>query len=302
MRHLIRHRNDAPAPPPLRFEHAGQPAFLRIENASEESYEAEEYLRLRRYRAGHLHDVYHILLYTSGRNRMLYGDALHPARRGLLACTEPGQRHEFRPRDPGKVAYRQVTFTAWSGDEPLRLSFPDLLHNVGGTRPPALHQPIRVDRSDASRIAAALSRLLDCGQRDDALRSIGLAVALLDVFVAVAEAAMTATTPETSDPLEAVRKRIESRLTQPVSVSELARLAECSQGHLHRRFKSRFGESPVAYHLRLRCEAAKNLLRTTDDSLAEIGERLGFGDPYHFSRAFTRHAGIPPGRFRREGG
>jgi AraC-like DNA-binding protein/mannose-6-phosphate isomerase-like protein (cupin superfamily) len=300
MRHFIRHRGDSPAPPPLRFDHRGSACFLRIENASEETYEADAYRRLRRHRAGHRHDVYHILLCTAGRNRMRLGDELHAVRRGTLVCTAPGQHHEFRPRDPGEVAYRQVTFTAWRGDEPLRLDVSELIQSVGGVAVTKLNAPTPLHRSAASRVNAGLCRLLKAGGQWDHLRPLRLAVSLLDVFAAIADAASATQTPQLLDPLDAARHRIESRLAEAVSVGELARLANCSEGHFHRRFKARFGESPVAYQLRLRCEAAKNLLRSTDDTLAEVAHRLGFGDPYHFSRAFKRGVGMPPGRYRRE--
>lgn len=300
MRHFIRHRGDAPAPPPLRFDHRGDACFLRIESASEETYEADAHLRLHRHRAGHRHDVYHILLYTAGRNRMRLDDDLHAIRRGTLVCTAPGQRHEFRPRDPGEVAYRQVTFTAWCGHAPLRMSVSELIASVGGVGVTDLNGPTQLSRSGYSRVNAALSSLLEAGGQWDHLRPMRLAVALLDVFTAVADAASATRTPGALDPLDAARQRIEARLAEAVSVGELARLAGCSEGHFHRRFKARFGESPVAYQLRLRCEAAKNLLRSTDDTLADIAHRLGFGDPYHFSRAFKRGVGMPPGRYRSE--
>jgi AraC family transcriptional regulator, transcriptional activator of pobA len=43
---------------------------------------------------------------------------------------------------------------------------------------------------------------------------------------------------------------------------------------------------------------AKRSLCYTNQSIAEIGYTLGFVDPAYFTRAFTRHAGVSPRRYR----
>ncbi|MBV9944401.1 MAG: helix-turn-helix domain-containing protein, partial [Solirubrobacterales bacterium] len=40
-------------------------------------------------------------------------------------------------------------------------------------------------------------------------------------------------------------------------------------------------------------------LRDTDDTVAAIGAAVGYRSEYSFSRAFTRHRGLAPGRYRR---
>jgi len=44
---------------------------------------------------------------------------------------------------------------------------------------------------------------------------------------------------------------------------------------------------------------AAHLLRETDDSLATIGERVGYRSEFAFSRAFHRELGAPPGAYRK---
>jgi AraC family transcriptional activator of pobA len=43
---------------------------------------------------------------------------------------------------------------------------------------------------------------------------------------------------------------------------------------------------------------AKRALCYTNQTVAEIGYDLGFGDPAYFTRSFTRHAGLSPRQFR----
>lgn len=56
----------------------------------------------------------------------------------------------------------------------------------------------------------------------------------------------------------------------------------------------------MEYLLTWRMALAKNLLRRMEGSIAEVAERVGYGSASAFTIAFTRHVGLPPGRFVRE--
>ena len=59
--------------------------------------------------------------------------------------------------------------------------------------------------------------------------------------------------------------------------------------------------SPSFFDIRdeVRRQIAQNLLRDSDESLAEIAQRLGYSDACNFSRAFRRWTGVSSGRYRR---
>jgi AraC family transcriptional regulator len=44
----------------------------------------------------------------------------------------------------------------------------------------------------------------------------------------------------------------------------------------------------------------KELLRTTDDRLAEITYATGFANQAHMTSTFTKHIGTSPGKWRKE--
>lgn len=48
----------------------------------------------------------------------------------------------------------------------------------------------------------------------------------------------------------------------------------------------------------VRFDPARSLLESPNTSLYEIASRLGYGDPAHFSRAFSRWTGMPPRAYR----
>jgi LacI family transcriptional regulator len=59
------------------------------------------------------------------------------------------------------------------------------------------------------------------------------------------------------------------------------------------------GRSPKAEVTRLRVQRAKELLRETSWSLAEIAERTGFKYGEYLHPAFTQQTGVTPGTYRK---
>ena len=62
--------------------------------------------------------------------------------------------------------------------------------------------------------------------------------------------------------------------------------------------KSGTGQTLLEYHNALRCEKAKDLLRTTDMGISEIGEAVGFVSSAHFSHVFRKITGCTPTSYR----
>jgi AraC-like DNA-binding protein len=72
-----------------------------------------------------------------------------------------------------------------------------------------------------------------------------------------------------------------------------------SRATLTRRFTHLVGEAPAQYLTRWRMDIAAQRLRDTQDTVGAIAAAVGYRSEYSFSRAFTRHRGIAPGRYRR---
>lgn len=100
--------------------------------------------------------------------------------------------------------------------------------------------------------------------------------------------------------LRRVRDRIDREYAQPLNVEALARDVHMSAGHLSRKFKAAYGESPYSYLMTRRIERAMALLRQGDMSVTEVCFEVGSSSLGTFSTRFTELVGVPPSVYQRE--
>lgn len=92
---------------------------------------------------------------------------------------------------------------------------------------------------------------------------------------------------------------IEVSLDQPLSLQQLASIAELSEYHFARMFKVSFGMSPHQYVTERRLNLAARLLTEKTLSLAEIALQSGFSSQSHFSKRFKDFYRVSPAAYRK---
>lgn len=100
--------------------------------------------------------------------------------------------------------------------------------------------------------------------------------------------------------LRRVRDRIDREHASPQDVEALARGVHTSAGHLSRRFREAYGESPYSYLMTRRIERAMALPRRGDVSVTEACFAVGFSSLGTFSTRFTELVGTPPSVYRKQ--
>lgn len=83
------------------------------------------------------------------------------------------------------------------------------------------------------------------------------------------------------------------------TVQDIANEFGISEVHLRRIFKRSEYISPIKYINSLKIDKAKNMLRVSNYTIAEIAFSAGFDDPYYFSRLFKKETGISPSAYRK---
>jgi AraC family transcriptional regulator len=84
------------------------------------------------------------------------------------------------------------------------------------------------------------------------------------------------------------------------NLAQLAAQAGLSKFHFQRLFKAATGVAPSRYHINLRMEEARRLLRETKMSVIDVALEVGYTDPSHFARLFRRETGLSPSEYRRQ--
>lgn len=80
---------------------------------------------------------------------------------------------------------------------------------------------------------------------------------------------------------------------------KLAALCSVSVRYFDKLFGVFFGTSPREYIIRLRLDAAQNLLVASDESISNIAAACGFSDVYYFCKLFRRRTNMTASEYRK---
>ncbi len=95
-----------------------------------------------------------------------------------------------------------------------------------------------------------------------------------------------------------LREVVDLHLYSNLSVDELAVLCHMSPSTFKREFKKQFNSSPANFFTAQKLKKARELLSVSDLPISEIAFKVGFNDPFYFTRLFTRKEGVPPSTYR----
>lgn len=104
--------------------------------------------------------------------------------------------------------------------------------------------------------------------------------------------------PEMTTQIESMLSYIDSRLSEAITIDQLADQFHYHPNHVIRLFKQLTGFSPIRYLIRRRIDVAKLRLSSTNRTIAEISEEVGL-EPHYFSRLFKEETGLAPSDYRK---
>jgi AraC family transcriptional regulator len=98
--------------------------------------------------------------------------------------------------------------------------------------------------------------------------------------------------------LKRIDDLIEASLDQGLTVADLSRTLELSEGFFSRAFKAAIGTSPYDYILDRRISRARSLLRQGPDDLSAVAFASGFASHAHMTAVFRSRLGLTPSALR----
>jgi AraC family transcriptional regulator of arabinose operon len=228
---------------------------------------------------------------VAGSGRFRVGDSTGVVRNGDILIVPSGIPHAYWcDSDEWSYYWAHVV----GGD------LPKYILQAGGEFPAVNLSPARlrkiVDEFESVIALVASNRSLEqMILASHSIRNI-LAIALFSKNAGE----MNATKASTHHALEKCFQILLENTRRSLTLRELAAQAGLSPSRLANMFKSQTGTSPIAHHMHLRMQEAAGLLASTDLNIKEVAARMGFQDPYHFSRAFKSHLHTSPMGYRRQ--
>ncbi len=98
----------------------------------------------------------------------------------------------------------------------------------------------------------------------------------------------------------AARRYIDNHYRENITLDTLADAVHISKFHLAHVFSREYGVSPISYMQQLRLQECRELLTTTDYSVAQVARMTGFSSPSYFSQRFRAAEGMSPVQYRQQ--
>lgn len=168
------------------------------------------------------------------------------------------------------------------------------------------HLVLRKSQPNHALLLQKLRTALDTAASPDASRlDIQLSVSCLwQQFICEYAATFTKETAS-SNMLVQARARlmldfISSHYAKELTLQEIAEAASISKSEALRCFRLAVQSTPIQYLTNYRLLIAKRLLQSTDDTITQIAERVGFSSPNYFIRIFKKRFDLTPKAYRKE--
>jgi two-component system response regulator YesN len=100
------------------------------------------------------------------------------------------------------------------------------------------------------------------------------------------------------DPMEEAKAYIDSKLSQEVSLDQVAAMVGLTPTYFSSLFKKITHETFVQYRINKRIEKAKEMLAVPHYRIVDVAAEVGYDDYPHFTKTFKKIVGISPSEYR----
>jgi AraC-like DNA-binding protein len=225
----------------------------------------------------------HLLLYCEqGSGEVLLGGQRWPVQAGDLILLPPGQSHSYGASSGQPWSIYWVHYAGR-----LAADFDRFL---------GMGQPV-VPIGPQPRLVAEFDALLQLRQAGYSPQAFVHGACRLKALL-TGLAGLVARGAARRGDMDAVLELMQQRLDAELSLDYLAAAAGISRFHLVRKFRELTGHSPIQHFIHLKMQHACQVLDSGQEPVKAVAARLGYDDPYYFSRLFKRVIGLSPQQYR----
>jgi len=102
-----------------------------------------------------------------------------------------------------------------------------------------------------------------------------------------------------NSPVRMVKKYVAGHYGEPLSLEQVGAVAGLSPAYLSTVFKKDTGMTFLEYLSKVRMDMAKQFLKETSLTVADICERVGYSDVRYFTKTFAKYSGLKPNEYRK---
>ncbi|TWH47350.1 AraC family transcriptional regulator [Sporomusa sp. KB1] len=152
----------------------------------------------------------------------------------------------------------------------------------------------QLDAVCSPRLTDLLYRLFCVSAKRDSLSVRQAKSLFLAIWDEIVTCAVNRRNEKGQDLMGQAVKYINCHYMEPLSVPKMANQYGLNSKQFAYLFKKFIGKGPNEYVIECRVRRARELLCTTDCSVADISLCVGYSDPYYFSKLFKKHTGVCP--------
>lgn len=165
--------------------------------------------------------------------------------------------------------------------------------------------PLDITPNRTSRITSRINMFEEIFQTLDhsyAIENIRYAMATFQHYLAslryIQQYREAVSSSDDKDLVNMVIHYFEENIERNLTLKGISDFVRISPSHLLTIFKQKIGYSPLNYFILLKIKKACELLDNSDMKINQISLKLGYDDPYYFSRLFSKIMGMSPKSYR----
>ncbi|MBE5909876.1 AraC family transcriptional regulator [Pseudobutyrivibrio sp.] len=247
----------------------------------------------------HWHEDVEFIYIKKGRGIIVIDGSEYDVEKGDIAFIVPGNVHGIFQYQDDSMEYENILFNGKMFSSSLDDFYDTFLL-------PFFENTVEIPKIFRKGVTGyeSLKKYLDANDNISSHRegAWGLAIKgnlylLLFNLVTLYEEKINSKNNKRIDKLKPVIKHVELHYSEPITVAEMAALAGFSESHFMRFFKETFGVSFITYLNDYRLSMAARMLLSTEETILEISQQVGFENLSHFNRQFKKKYNKTPSQY-----
>ena len=244
-----------------------------------------------------------------GQGQMRFGNAAYPLKSGTVVLFRAGTEYVWEPDD--FLDYYAINFDYTQNFSHVTTPFhpiyagqfseTDIIESPVFEDEPLLSEPLVLPFAPEfeRKMKRILTEYLIGNEYASALTS-GLLKQLIAETLQKKKASAADRPSKSADAVKEVIEYVSQHYMEELTYERLAELFHFNSSYLNRIFKAHTGKTLHEFLFQYRLQTAMELLRSQSLTVKEVASLCGFPDPYHFTKTFKKHTGLPPSQYKQQ--